>query len=165
MTCAKTQGFLAKHKVTVGEQAQEDVFGTDSRVAELTGLGNSQRDNTPGVCRVALEHVAHLMQQRVRAGAAQAATPSSYIAVLCITLRDMKGPAVHIDKDLVAASATPLVLAILAEGESYGYAVLKRVRELSGGELEWTGIGREFSSTAWDRVDRRSKMASIRDSS
>jgi PadR family transcriptional regulator PadR len=45
---------------------------------------------------------------------------------------------VHIDKDLVAASATPLVLAILAEGESYGYAILKRVRELSGGELEWT---------------------------
>jgi DNA-binding PadR family transcriptional regulator len=45
---------------------------------------------------------------------------------------------VHIDKDLVAASATPLVLAILDEGESYGYAILKRVRELSGGELEWT---------------------------
>ena len=41
----------------------------------------------------------------------------------------------HIDKDLVAASATPLVLAILAEGESYGYAILKRVREVSGGEL------------------------------
>jgi DNA-binding PadR family transcriptional regulator len=48
------------------------------------------------------------------------------------------GAAVHIDKDLVAASATPLVLAILAEGESYGYAILKRVRELSGGELAWT---------------------------
>jgi PadR family transcriptional regulator PadR len=44
----------------------------------------------------------------------------------------------NIDKDLVAASATPLVLAILAEGESYGYAILKRVRELSDGELEWT---------------------------
>jgi DNA-binding PadR family transcriptional regulator len=44
----------------------------------------------------------------------------------------------HIDKDLVAASATPLVLAILAGGESYGYAILKRVRALSGGELEWT---------------------------
>lgn len=44
----------------------------------------------------------------------------------------------QIDKDLVAAAATPLVLAILAEGESYGYAILKRVRELSGGELEWT---------------------------
>jgi PadR family transcriptional regulator PadR len=44
----------------------------------------------------------------------------------------------RIDKDLVAASATPLVLSILAEGESYGYAILKRVRELSAGELEWT---------------------------
>ena len=43
-----------------------------------------------------------------------------------------------IGKDLVAASATPLVLAILAEGDSYGYAILKRVGELSGGELEWT---------------------------
>jgi len=43
-----------------------------------------------------------------------------------------------INKDLVAASSTPLVLAILAEGDSYGYAILKRVRELSGGALEWT---------------------------
>jgi DNA-binding PadR family transcriptional regulator len=44
----------------------------------------------------------------------------------------------HIDKDLVAAAATPLVLGILVEGESYGYAILKQVRELSGGHLEWT---------------------------
>lgn len=44
----------------------------------------------------------------------------------------------RIDKDLVAASSTPLVLAILAEDENYGYAILKRVRELSGGEIEWT---------------------------
>ncbi len=43
-----------------------------------------------------------------------------------------------INKDLVAASAAPLVLAILAEGDSYGYAILKRVSELSGGELQWT---------------------------
>jgi PadR family transcriptional regulator PadR len=41
-------------------------------------------------------------------------------------------------KDLVAASATPLVLAILAEGDSYGYAIIKRVEELSGGHLQWT---------------------------
>ena len=41
-------------------------------------------------------------------------------------------------KDLVAASATPMVLGILVEGESYGYAILKRINELSGGELEWT---------------------------
>ena len=39
---------------------------------------------------------------------------------------------------LLAASATPLVLAILSEGSSYGYAILKRVGELSDGELRWT---------------------------
>ena len=44
----------------------------------------------------------------------------------------------HIAKDLVAASATPLVLGILAEEESYGYAILKRISELSGGQLEWS---------------------------
>lgn len=44
----------------------------------------------------------------------------------------------RIEKDLVAASATPLVLSILAEGESYGYAILRRIRELSSGELEWS---------------------------
>jgi PadR family transcriptional regulator, regulatory protein PadR len=43
-----------------------------------------------------------------------------------------------INKDLVAAAATPIVLAILAEGDSYGYAILKRVSDLSGGELQWT---------------------------
>jgi DNA-binding PadR family transcriptional regulator len=44
----------------------------------------------------------------------------------------------HIAKDLVAASATPLVLGILAEEESYGYAILKEISERSGGRLEWT---------------------------
>ena len=44
----------------------------------------------------------------------------------------------EINKDLVAASSTPIVLAILAEGDSYGYAILERVRQLSGGRLEWT---------------------------
>jgi len=43
-----------------------------------------------------------------------------------------------IGKDLVAAAATPMVLGILAEGESYGYAILQRISELSGGELEWS---------------------------
>jgi PadR family transcriptional regulator, regulatory protein PadR len=43
-----------------------------------------------------------------------------------------------IGKDLVAASATPLVLAILAEADTYGYAILKRIGELSGGQLQWT---------------------------
>ena len=44
----------------------------------------------------------------------------------------------EINKDLVAASSTPIVLAILAEGDNYGYAILERVRQLSGGRLEWT---------------------------
>jgi PadR family transcriptional regulator, regulatory protein PadR len=44
----------------------------------------------------------------------------------------------YIAKDLVAASTTPLVLGILAEGESYGYAILRQVNEVSGGQLEWT---------------------------
>jgi DNA-binding PadR family transcriptional regulator len=41
-------------------------------------------------------------------------------------------------KDLIAASAVPLVLSLLAEGENYGYALLRRIRELSGGDLAWT---------------------------
>jgi PadR family transcriptional regulator PadR len=44
----------------------------------------------------------------------------------------------QINKDLIAASSTPIVLAILAEGDSYGYAILERVRALSGGQMEWT---------------------------
>ena len=44
----------------------------------------------------------------------------------------------EINKDLVAASSTPIVLAILAEGDSYGYAILQRVRDLSRGHMEWT---------------------------
>ena len=44
----------------------------------------------------------------------------------------------EISKDLMAASSTPIVLAILAEGDSYGYAILQRVRVLSGGRIEWT---------------------------
>src|SRR3989304_3994826 len=42
------------------------------------------------------------------------------------------------NKDLIAASSTPIVLAILLEGDSYGYAIIKRVQELSGGDMEWT---------------------------
>ncbi len=44
----------------------------------------------------------------------------------------------EINKDLMAASSTPIVLAILAEQDSYGYAILQRVKELSGGHLQWT---------------------------
>ena len=43
-----------------------------------------------------------------------------------------------LSKELVAASTVPLVLSILADGEDYGYALIQRVRELSGGRIEWT---------------------------
>lgn len=44
----------------------------------------------------------------------------------------------EIGKDLMAASSTPIVLAILAEADSYGYAILQRVKALSAGRIEWT---------------------------
>jgi DNA-binding PadR family transcriptional regulator len=43
-----------------------------------------------------------------------------------------------LEKELVAASSLPLVLSILSEGDSYGYAIIQRVKELSGGKIEWT---------------------------
>jgi len=43
-----------------------------------------------------------------------------------------------VSRELVAASTRPLVLAILARGESYGYAIIQEIRERSEGELEWT---------------------------
>lgn len=43
-----------------------------------------------------------------------------------------------IGKELVAASSRPLLLSILSRGESYGYAIIQRVRDLSKDELQWT---------------------------
>jgi len=43
-----------------------------------------------------------------------------------------------LSKDLVAASANPLILSILSQGESYGYAILLKVKEISGGDIAWT---------------------------
>ena len=45
---------------------------------------------------------------------------------------------VMLDKELIAASTVPLVLSVLTEGETYGYALIQRVRALSGGKIEWT---------------------------
>ena len=47
----------------------------------------------------------------------------------------MKSP---VSRELVAASSRPMVLSILAGGESYGYEILKQVKLLSGGKLEWS---------------------------
>lgn len=42
-----------------------------------------------------------------------------------------------VSKELIAASARPLLLSILSQGESYGYAIMQRVHELSDGKIEW----------------------------
>ncbi len=42
-----------------------------------------------------------------------------------------------IPKDLVAASSTPLILSILSHGDSYGYAIIQQIHDLSGGDIEW----------------------------
>jgi DNA-binding PadR family transcriptional regulator len=43
-----------------------------------------------------------------------------------------------ITKELVAASTEPLILSLLAGGESYGYALIQEVKRLSGDKIEWT---------------------------
>ena len=40
-----------------------------------------------------------------------------------------------IRKELVAASAEPLILSLLARGESYGYAIIQEVKARSDGKL------------------------------
>jgi len=44
----------------------------------------------------------------------------------------------RLHKELVAASSVPLVLSILSQGDSYGYAIIQRIKEVSTGEIEWT---------------------------
>jgi DNA-binding PadR family transcriptional regulator len=41
-------------------------------------------------------------------------------------------------KELVAASATPMILAILSRGETYGYAIIREIRDVSESQIEWT---------------------------
>jgi len=43
-----------------------------------------------------------------------------------------------IPKALVAASLNPFILSILADGESYGYEIIQRVHDLTGGNVQWT---------------------------
>jgi len=43
-----------------------------------------------------------------------------------------------IRKELVAASAEPLILSLLAQGESYGYAIIQEIKARSENRMEWT---------------------------
>ncbi len=45
---------------------------------------------------------------------------------------------VVLTKELVAASTEPLILSLLCEGESYGYALIQQVKRLSEERIEWT---------------------------
>ena len=41
-------------------------------------------------------------------------------------------------KELVAASAEPLILSLLSKGESYGYAIIQDIKTRSREEIQWT---------------------------
>ncbi len=43
-----------------------------------------------------------------------------------------------VSKALIAASTKPIILSILLSGENYGYQIIQRVKEISGGTLEWS---------------------------
>lgn len=43
-----------------------------------------------------------------------------------------------VSRSLIAASYRPLVLSILADGEMYGYQIIRRVQKMSGGQIRWT---------------------------
>lgn len=78
-----------------------------------------------------------------------------------------------LEKELVAASTVPLILSILSESDSYGYAIIQRVKELSGGKIEWTdGMlypvlhwleDQSFVSSIWEKSEtgRKRKYYSL----
>src|SRR6266850_1490403 len=45
---------------------------------------------------------------------------------------------IMLEKELVAASTEPLILSLLSQGESYGYALIQEVKRLSEDKIEWT---------------------------
>lgn len=42
-----------------------------------------------------------------------------------------------LDKEMTAAALRPTVLAVLAQGENYGYEIIKAIAETSGHKVEW----------------------------
>lgn len=47
--------------------------------------------------------------------------------------RNMKG----ITNELIGASASSMVLAILKEGDNYGYEIVHKMKEMTDGQLKW----------------------------
>jgi PadR family transcriptional regulator PadR len=57
----------------------------------------------------------------------------AYIDYECISVYEVN----MISKTLMAASTRPIILAILSKGEDYGYSIIQKVKNISGGHLEW----------------------------
>jgi transcriptional regulator len=78
-------------------------------------------------------------------------------------------------RELAGASAKPLILSILANGQSYGYAILQRIEDLSHGALSWDDgtlypvlhrlENEGLLTSSWERADngRRRKYYAITD--
>ena len=43
-----------------------------------------------------------------------------------------------ISKNLTAASTKPIILGILKQGNSYGYLIIKKIKEISGGKMNYS---------------------------
>lgn len=43
----------------------------------------------------------------------------------------------NVSRELIGASAIPLILAILKEGDSYGYEIIQKIYKLSGEKIKW----------------------------
>lgn len=42
-----------------------------------------------------------------------------------------------ISKELIGASAIPIILSVLRQGDNYGYEIVQRVKEATNGEISW----------------------------
>src|ERR1035437_9025759 len=70
----------------------------------------------------------------VAAGKIFALSLLTYIAPQCINIQEL----VMLSKELVAASAEPLILSLLSGGESYGYAIIQEIKARSKERIQWT---------------------------
>ena len=70
----------------------------------------------------------------VTAGKIFALSLLTYIAPQCINIQEL----VMLSKELVAASAEPLILSLLSGGESYGYAIIQEIKARSKDRIRWT---------------------------
>lgn len=70
-------------------------------------------------------------------------------------------------RDLVAAATKPFLLSILAQGENYGYDIIRRVHHLTEGRLQWSdGIiypvlhkmeEQKYIASRWVRMENKKR--------